>query len=119
MYIQLFVLQNLRRWLNALKFYFNATHQSYRGEVYQKTFGTTMGSPVSVFAAYLVMEDVEHRGLSTCEFQIPFWVCGQYPKGISTKPDPAVSPAPELNRAYHPVYHQKELKGTLPFQPHG
>ena len=35
------------------------------------TFGTTMGSPVSVLATYLVMEDVENSGVSTCEFQPP------------------------------------------------
>jgi len=38
MYIQLLVFQNLRRWLNVLKFCFNATYQSYRGEVYLRNY---------------------------------------------------------------------------------
>ena len=41
--------------------------------MYQQTFGTAMGSPVSVTVANLVMEDVEQRALATCEAQPPFW----------------------------------------------
>ena len=41
--------------------------------MYQQTFGTAMGSPVSVTVANLVMEDVEQRALATSEAQPPFW----------------------------------------------
>ena len=51
--------------LKLLQFCLNATYLTYLNEYYQLTFGTAMGSPVSVIAANLVMEDVENRALST------------------------------------------------------
>ena len=45
--------------VNFLRLCLGATYLSYRGEVYQQTFGTAMGSPVSVTVTNLVMEDVE------------------------------------------------------------
>ena len=59
--------------VNLLRFCLGATYLSYRGEVYQQTFGTAMGSSISVTVANLVMEDVEQRALATCEAQPPFW----------------------------------------------
>ena len=57
--------------VNLLKFCLDATYLAYRGEFYQQTFGTAMGSPVSVTVANLVMEDVEERALSTYEVPPP------------------------------------------------
>ena len=59
--------------VNLLKSCLDATYLAYRGEFYQQTFGTAMGSPVSVTVANLVMEDVEERALSTYEVPPPFW----------------------------------------------
>ena len=56
-----------------LRFCLDATFLAYRGEHYQQTFGTAMGSPVSITAANLVMEDVERRALSTYPLPLPFW----------------------------------------------
>ena len=36
---------------------------------YQQTFGTAMGSPVSVTIANLVMEDVKERAFVTADMQ--------------------------------------------------
>ena len=41
--------------------------------MYQQTFGTAIGSPVSVIIANLVMEDVEERALATTETPPRFW----------------------------------------------
>ena len=46
---------------------------AFRGLVYQQTYGTAMGSPVSVTIANLVMEDVEERALATTDIPLRFW----------------------------------------------
>ena len=43
---------------------------SFRGRFFQQTYGTAMGSLVSVS---IVMEDVEERALATYDVQLPFW----------------------------------------------
>ena len=58
-----------------LEFCLSATFLSIRGGVYQQTFGTAMGSPVSVTIANLVMEDVEERALATTDIPLRFWKC--------------------------------------------
>ena len=59
--------------VQLLTFCLNATYLSFRGQVFQQTFGTAMGSPVIVSAANLVMEDVEEKALSTFDTSLPFW----------------------------------------------
>ena len=59
--------------VKLLRFCLDATFLSYRGDFYQQTFGTAMGSPVSVTVANLVMEDVEQRALSSYPSPPPFW----------------------------------------------
>ena len=58
--------------INLLKFCLRATYLSVRGGVYQQTFGTAMGSPVSVSVANLVMEDVGNRALESFDVRLPF-----------------------------------------------
>ena len=59
--------------VDLLKFCLGATYLSYKGEAYQQTFSTAMGSPVSFTIANLVMENVEQQALATYEAQPPFW----------------------------------------------
>ena len=59
--------------VKLLRFCLDATFLSYRGDFYQQTFSTAMGSPVSVTVANLVMEDVEQRALSSYPSPPPFW----------------------------------------------
>ena len=56
-----------------LTFCLGATYLCYRGEWYRQTFGTAMGSQVSVTVANLVLEDVEERALASYPIQPPFW----------------------------------------------
>ena len=51
--------------MSLLSLCLTATYQSYQGVFYKQVFGTTMGSPVSVVVANLVMEDIESRALSS------------------------------------------------------
>ena len=64
---------NVQEVVKLLRFCLSATYLSFRGEYYQQTFGTAMGSPVSVTVANLVMEDVEDRALATTNVDVKFW----------------------------------------------
>lgn len=58
---------------SLLKLCLEATYLSFRGKIYQQVHGTTMGSPVSVVVANLVMEDIEQKALSTFHTPPRFW----------------------------------------------
>ena len=58
----------------------NTTYLSFRGSFYQQSFSTTMGSPVSVTVANLVMEEIEEQALST------FAPLPQFGRGMLTMP---------------------------------
>ena len=45
----------------------------FEGKVYRQIHGTAMGSPVSVVVANLVMEDIEHRAMSSFHTPPRFW----------------------------------------------
>ena len=58
--------------MKFLEFCLSATFFSVCGGIYQQTFGTAMGSPVSVSVAN-VMEDVEERALATTDVPLKYW----------------------------------------------
>ena len=58
--------------LTLLEFCLQATFLSFSDRVFRQTFGTAMGSPVSVLVANLVMEDVEEQALTSLDIQLPF-----------------------------------------------
>ena len=64
---------NVKEVMMLLELCLSATFRCFRGGVYQQTFGTAMGSPVSVTIANLVMEDVEERALATTDIPLRFW----------------------------------------------
>ena len=59
--------------IKLLVFCLSATYLAFQASVYQLTYGTAMGSPVSVTIANLVMEDVEERALATIDIPLCFW----------------------------------------------
>ena len=102
---------------DLLEFCLSATYLSFRGRTYQQTFGTAMGSPVSVTVANLVMEDVEERALSTSGLTLPFWkryvddVCTAVP---GSRMDELLR---HLNSTEPSIQftHEVEVDGRLPF----
>lgn len=48
-------------------------HMAYKGDCYQQTFGTAIGSQVSITEANLIMEDVEQRAISIYHSPPPFF----------------------------------------------
>ena len=56
-----------------LKMCLDATYLTFHDTHYQQTFGTAMGSPVSVTVANLVMEEIESKALSTFTPAPHFW----------------------------------------------
>ena len=59
--------------VTLLRFCLNATFIAFRGDFFQQSFGTAMGSPVLVTVADLVMEDIEQRALSSFNTSPMFW----------------------------------------------
>ena len=56
-----------------LRLCLDATFVCFRKKYYQQTFGTAMGSPVSVTVANLVTEEIEKTALSTFHLPLRFW----------------------------------------------
>ena len=58
---------------DLLTFCLNTTQFVFEGTYYKQVFGTAMGSPVSAVIANLVIEDIEHRALTTASVSPSFW----------------------------------------------
>ena len=59
--------------LYILKFHLYATYCTFPKVVYRQKNGTTMGSPMQVTMANLVMEGIPERALETYHTGIPVW----------------------------------------------
>ena len=56
-----------------LSFCLNTTQFVFEGTYYKQVFGTAMSSPGSAVIANLVMEDIDHRALTTAPVSPSFW----------------------------------------------
>ena len=59
--------------IKLLEFCLSAAFLSCKGKYYKQTYGTAMGSPVSVIVANLVMEEIEERAISEYPITLNFW----------------------------------------------
>lgn len=103
--------------LRLLRFCLDATFVAYQGKWYQQTFGTAMGSPVSVTVANLVMEDVEERALASYPTPPPFWKRFVDDTCTAIPPDHLESFHNHLNSIEPSIEFTYELEeqGKLPF----
>ena len=87
--------------MKLLEFCLSATFLSFHGGVYQQTFGTVMGSPVTVTIANLVMEDVE-RALATTDIPLEVLevLCGQHLRGTPSLKSAGVLGPPQWGTQY-------------------
>ena len=60
--------------MDLLNLCLTPTYFQYKGKHYKQLHGTTMGSPVSVVVAEIVMQNIEESALSTCRQTIPLWL---------------------------------------------
>lgn len=59
--------------LLAIKFVLNSTFFTFNKVIYQQTFRTPMGSPLSPIIADIVLQDLENKALSTLSFTPSFY----------------------------------------------
>ena len=52
----------------------NSTYFQYNGKQYKQLHGITMGSPVSVIVAEIVMQAIEERAIATFQQTLPIWL---------------------------------------------
>lgn len=64
---------SLDEFIIAIKLILNSTFFTFDNVIYQQTFGSPMGSPLSPIIADLVSSDLEKRALSLIQMTIPIY----------------------------------------------
>ena len=59
--------------ITAIKFVLHSSFFKFNNTVYQQTFGTPMGSPLSPIIADLVLQDLEEKALQSLDFPVLFY----------------------------------------------
>ena len=60
--------------MDLLNLCLTSTYFQYNGKHYKQLHGTAMGSPVSVVAAEIVMQNIEEQALATYTRTVPLWL---------------------------------------------
>ena len=60
--------------MDLLNLCLTSTYFQYIGEHYKQLHGTAMGSPVSVVAAEIVIQNIEEQALTTYTRTVPVWL---------------------------------------------
>lgn len=96
----------------------NATYLEFRGKMYQQVHETTMGSPVSVLIANLVMEDVEQRAFGYPSFLslLLEMLCGWHFHSPTQQPGAGfLSHLNSIKPCIQSTYQKETEDGKLPF----
>jgi hypothetical protein len=57
-----------------VEIYLKSTFFSFQNEIYEKTYGVGMGSPLSLVVANLFMEDLQSKSLASSSLKPEFWI---------------------------------------------
>ena len=60
--------------LIAIRLVLHSTYFTFNNTIYQQTYGTPMGSPLSPIIADIVMQDIENNALCLLEIRLPFFL---------------------------------------------
>lgn len=64
----------MNEFLIAIRLVLHSTYFLFNNTIYQQTYGTPMGSPLSPIIADIVMQELENRALSLLNFNPPFYI---------------------------------------------
>jgi len=57
----------------ALQLILSSTLFTFNGKIYKQTFGTLMGSPLSLVIADVVLQDLEEKAFKKINLNVPFF----------------------------------------------
>ena len=103
---------------DLLSFCLNITQLVFEGTYYKQIFATATGSPVSAVIANLVMEDIEHRALTTAPVSHSFWKRFVYAVISAVSENEIVVLLQHLMNSVEPSIQftvERETNGKLPF----
>lgn len=63
---------SLNEFLRGVSFVLNSTYFTFGGKFYRQTFGSPMGSPLSLVIVDIVLQDLEEKAIEKIPIHIPF-----------------------------------------------
>lgn len=87
--------------ISAVRFVLDSTFFTFNGIIYQQTFDTPMGSPLSPIMTDIVLQDLEERALTSLNFTPSFYV--RYVDDIAlAAPSSALEHTLSVFNSFHP-----------------
>ena len=91
----------MNEFLTAIRLVLHSTYFIFNDTIYQQTYGTPMGSPLSPIIADIVMQDLESKSLNLLNFKPPFYI--RYVDDIACAiPESASNHILEVFNSIHP-----------------
>jgi len=63
----------MNEFISVIKFVLSSTFFTFNNTIYKQTFGTSMGSPLSLIIADVVMQDLEMHCVNKINYQLTFY----------------------------------------------